>query len=249
MLLKLLLSEQLLTVFLYITSVLVVGQHTQLYLKLRGLNYYNRQDNMTEMSHYISFQHTLVYDRKALAALLTYYAGLLPADRKINTAGSLPGQTLSRIHHNSRQQPEVVSTVPDLVHLPRGDGGPLLILPKSVQLCGEEAKTKRGEGGGGEKKRSWSKCLARRKTWLQVFSTEQRVASRLPSRWRSVWLSTAFRAEAPVSRRGAGFFYISYTSFRLFRLLSDLFGKNSVRCFQLFTFFPLCLQVILRVFF
>lgn len=174
-----------------ITSVLVVGQQ-QVYLKLRGLNYYNRQDNMTEMSHYISFQHTLVSDRKALAALLTYHAGLLPADRKINTAGSLPGQTLSRIHHNSCQQPEVVSTVPDLVHLPGGDGGPLLILPKSMQLCEEEAKTKRGEGGGEKKKRSWSKCLARRKTWLQVFSTEQRAASRLPSRWRSVWLSTAF---------------------------------------------------------
>lgn len=134
---------------------LVVGLQ-QVYLKLHGLNYYNRQDNMTETSHYISFQHTLASNREALAALLTYYAGLLPADRKINTAGSLPGQTLSRIHHNSRQEPEVVSTVPDLVHLPRGDGGPLLVLPKSVQLCGEEAKTERGVEGreerGGRKK-------------------------------------------------------------------------------------------------
>lgn len=75
---------------------------------------------------------------------MTYDAGLLPADRKINTAGSLPGQTLSRIHHDSRQQPEVVSAVPDLVHLPRGDGGPFLVLPESVQLCVEEAKTKEG---------------------------------------------------------------------------------------------------------
>lgn len=58
----------------------------------------------------------------------------------------MPGQTLSRIHHDSRQQPEVVSAVPDLVHLPRGDGGPLLVLPESVQLCVEEAKTKEEAG-------------------------------------------------------------------------------------------------------
>lgn len=28
--------------------------------------------------------------------------------------------------------------MPDLVHLPRGDGSPLLVLPESVQLCGAE---------------------------------------------------------------------------------------------------------------
>lgn len=59
----------------------------------------------------------------------------------------MPGQTLSRIHHDSRQQPEVVSAVPDLVHLPRGDGGPLFVLPESVQLCVEGAKTRDEVGG------------------------------------------------------------------------------------------------------
>lgn len=73
----------------------------------------------------------------------------------------MPGQTLSRIHHDSRQQPEVVSAVPDLVHLPRGDGGPLLVLPESVQLCVEGAKTKEEAGRrGGKSKRGWSKCFA-----------------------------------------------------------------------------------------
>lgn len=116
---------------------------------------------MTERSHYISSQRALLTIREALAALLTYDAGLLPADRKINTAGSLPGQTLSRIHHDSRQQPEVVSAVPDLVHLPRGDGGPLLVLPESVQLCVEEAKTKEEAGvlGGREIKTRLVKVL------------------------------------------------------------------------------------------
>lgn len=161
---------------------------------------------MTETSHYISFQHILVSNREALAALLTYYAGLLPADRKINTAGSLPGQTLSRIHHNSRQQPEVVSTVPDLVHLPRGDGGPLLVLPKSVQLCREEAKTKRGEGGGETR-------------LVKVLSSPKNLAAGVFHRTKSCFASAikmeislaqrCFRAEAPLSRRGAEFFILA----------------------------------------
>lgn len=90
---------------------------------------------MNQLSYYISFEQTHLAVYGVLADLLTYYAGLLPADRKINTPGSSPGQLLSRIHHDSRQQPEVVPAMPDLIHLPRGDGSPLLILPKSVQLC------------------------------------------------------------------------------------------------------------------
>lgn len=99
------------------------------------------------MTHYISFQQTQSAVYWALAGLLTYYARLLPADRKINTPGSSPGQLLSRIHHDSRQQPEVVSAVPDLVHLPGGDGSPLLVLPESVQLCGVKPARGKNEVG------------------------------------------------------------------------------------------------------
>lgn len=176
----------------------VVGQRADAKAATGALNDCNGRGDMTERSHYISSQRALLTLREALAALLTYDAGLLPADRKINTAGSLPGQTLSRIHHDSRQQPEVVSAVPDLVHLPRGDGGPLLVLPESVQLCVEEAKTKEeagvvvGEENKNEAGQSASlaeeKKGKKKKTWLQVFSTEQRPARRLLSRWRSVWL-------------------------------------------------------------
>lgn len=173
---------------------------------------------MTERSHYISSQRALLTIREALAALLTYDAGLLPADRKINTAGSLPGQTLSRIHHDSRQQPEVVSAVPDLVHLPRGDGGPLLVLPESVQLCVEEAKTKEEAGvlGGREIKTRLVKVLRlpkkkeKKKTWLQVFSTEQRPARRLLSRWRSVWLIVHKLQRAAEVEFFFFFFFFSY---------------------------------------
>lgn len=59
--------------------------------------------------------------------------------------GSILGQPPSRIHHDPRQQPEVVSAMPDLVHLPRGDGSPLLVLPERVQLCGAEATQSRYE--------------------------------------------------------------------------------------------------------
>lgn len=90
---------------------------------------------MNLMTYYIGFQQTHFAVYRVLLVLLTYYSGFLPADRKINTAGSSPGQLPSRIHHDSRQQPEVMSAVPDLVHLPRGDGSPLLVLPESVQLC------------------------------------------------------------------------------------------------------------------
>ena len=99
------------------------------------------------MTHYISLQQTHFAVYRALAGLLTYYAGLLPAHRKINTAGSTVGQLLSRIHHDSRQQPEVMSAVPDLVHLPRGDGSPLFILPKGVQLWGKKQKKMLKEAG------------------------------------------------------------------------------------------------------
>lgn len=105
------------------------------------------------MTHYICFQQTQFAVYWALAGLLTYYAGLLPAYRKINTPGSSLGQLPSRIHHDSRQQPEVVSAVPDLVHLPRGDGSPLLVLPESVQLCGVKPTQ-------ALKTRPLSKCLA-----------------------------------------------------------------------------------------
>lgn len=71
------------------------------------------------------------------------------ADRKINTGGSLLGQPASRIHHDPRQQPEVVSAMPDLVHLPRRDGSPLLVLPESVQLCRAEATHSRRQRLGG----------------------------------------------------------------------------------------------------
>lgn len=100
------------------------------------------------MTHYIGFQQTQFAVYRALAGrLLTYYAGLLPAYRKINTLGSSLGHLPSRIHHDSRQQPEVVSAVPDLVHLPRGDGSSLLILPESVQLCGvNPTQAKNGAG-------------------------------------------------------------------------------------------------------
>lgn len=41
-----------------------------------------------------------------------------------------------RIQDDAGQQPVVVAPVPDLVELPRGDGGALLVLPQRVQLCG-----------------------------------------------------------------------------------------------------------------
>lgn len=115
---------------------------------------------MTLVSLYFSSEQTHVAVYRALAGLLTYYAGLLPADRKINTLGSLPGQLLSRIHHDSCQQPEVVSAVPDLIHLPRGDGSPLLILPESVQLCGAKPTQSKNEAGQNTQPAE---------TWLQVF--------------------------------------------------------------------------------
>lgn len=121
----------------------------------------------------------------ALAGMLTYYVGLLPADRKINTLGSSLGQLLSRIHHDSRQQPEVMSTVPDLVHLPRGDGSPLLILPKSVQLCRVKPAQR------GKKTWGWSKCLASWNLAAGVFH-RTKSSSGFAIRWRSFWLTAAF---------------------------------------------------------
>lgn len=55
--------------------------------------------------------------------------------------GGLDGSWLAaplRIHDDSCQEPEIVAAVPNFAHLPRGDGGPLLVLPKSVQFCGGE---------------------------------------------------------------------------------------------------------------
>lgn len=157
---------------------------------LHGLNYHNRGNNMNV---YISLEQTHFAVYWALAGVLTYYTGLLPADRKINTTRSSLGQPLSRIHHDSRQQPEVVSTMPDLVHLPRGDGSPFLILPKSVQLCGAKPTQRKSEAG--------------QSALLQVFSTEQRASLGLRSRWRSFLAHCCFCAEAPVSK-GNGFFFI-----------------------------------------
>lgn len=50
----------------------------------------------------------------------------------------LPSQ---RVRDNSCQQPVVVSAVPDVVDLARGDGSPLLVLPQCVQLCGSRSET------------------------------------------------------------------------------------------------------------
>lgn len=98
------------------------------------------------MSHYISFQQTRFCCLPSSGCACWLIAlGFFSADRKINTLGSSPGQPLSRIHHDSRQQPEVVSAVPDLVHLPRGDGSPLLVLPKSVELCGVKSTQSENE--------------------------------------------------------------------------------------------------------
>lgn len=174
---------------------------------------------MTERSHYISSQRALLTIREALAALLTYDAGLLPADRKINTAGSLPGQTLSRIHHDSRQQPEVVSAVPDLVHLPRGDGGPLLVLPESVQLCVEEAKTKEeagvlgGEGNKNEAGQSASLAEKKGEKKNLAAGVFHRTKACSPSAVK-MEISLAHRARAPASSRGGIFLFFFFFSYQ-----------------------------------
>lgn len=54
-----------------------------------------------------------------------------------------------RIQDDAGQQPVVVAPVPDLVELPRGDGGALLVLPQRVQLCGAGGGWGRASGARG----------------------------------------------------------------------------------------------------
>lgn len=159
----------------------------------------------------------------------------------------MPGQTLSRIHHDSRQQPEVVSAVPDLVHLPRGDGGPLLVLPESVQLCVEDAKTKEGAGKSGRKiktrlvkvlsltKKKWGKkpgcrCFPQNKDLLAVCRQDGDQSGSCCTR-SSEWQRWNF----------SFFSHISVVSSLVFRLRGDLFGgKKKTHSFFLPSFL-LCL--------
>lgn len=194
---------------------------------LHGLNHHKWGNNM---NLYISLEQTHFAVYWALAGVLTYYVGLLPADRKINTTRSSLGQPLSRIHHDSRQQPEVVSTMPDLVHLPRGDGSPFLILPESVQLCGAKPTQRKSEG--------WSKCLASWKLAAGVFHRTKSFSG-FAIKVKIIFGSLLLLCRSSSKQGEWVFFFILVVSFMLFRLLSDLFGKLN----KLFSTFHLFLLI------